>query len=206
VAVPAKQLHDIPAGLSLTEAALVEPLANAVHAFGQVASMAPARVGVIGAGTIGLVCLLVAKAAGVGQVDIADLAPARRALAGKLGGHVGERLSGEYDVVFDAVGASATHAESVERLRPGGATVWLGLLEEEAGFDSKALVRSEQRVLGSFAYTKGEFADALAMAPSVDLGWSTTFSLDEGEVIFSELMHGGTDVAKALLCREGAGR
>jgi threonine dehydrogenase-like Zn-dependent dehydrogenase len=204
VSLPVGQLHDVPAGISMTDAALIEPLANAVHAFGQVASMEPTRVAVIGAGTIGLVSLLVAKHAGVDDVAVVDLSPKRRDFAEQLGGKVGDRLSGEFDVVIDAVGAGATHRDSVERLRPGGAAVWLGLLEEDAGFDSKGLVRNEQRVLGSFAYTRGEFADAVAMAPSMDLSWATTFPLEQGQDIFSELMNGSTDVAKALLCSEVA--
>ena len=94
---------------------------------------------------------------------MSDLSPDRLAAARRLGANVaGEALSGEYDVVFDAVGSAATRAGSVAHQRPGGVAVWLGLADEEAGFDANALVRSEKRVLGSFAYDDGEFAQAMA--------------------------------------------
>lgn len=42
--------------------------------------------------------------------------------------------------------------------------MWLGLGSGEGGFEATELVRTEKRVLGSFAYTGAEFAEAVALA------------------------------------------
>jgi 2-desacetyl-2-hydroxyethyl bacteriochlorophyllide A dehydrogenase len=200
VVVDRSALHDIPDGLDWDRAALVEPVANAVHAWALAGSPRGARVGVIGCGPIGLACLEVARHLGAGHVAVADLAPDRRDVAASLGANdVGAALEGEFDVVFDAVGTAGTRASAVDRLVPGGTTVWLGLATPDAGFDAAGAVRQEKVVRGSFAYRDDEFATALALAPSLDLSWSATFPLDEGATIFTALMHGQTTPVKALL-------
>ena len=136
-----------------------------------------ARVAVIGCGAIGLLCAATALSGGAGRVEVTDLSPARLAAAQRLGAEVaGPGLSGEYDVVIDAVGSAATRAASVAHQRPGGVAVWLGLAEEEAGFDANALIRSEKRVLGSFAYRDEEFAQAMARIGDWDLTWAAWLS------------------------------
>lgn len=200
VTVPEATLHAIPDAMSWEQAALVEPIANAVHAWQLVADRAPARVGILGAGTIGLVSLLVARWRGALQVDVADLAAERLDVAKAMGADtVGEALEGEYDVVFDAVGAAATRAASMERLRPGGAAVWLGLHSQEPAFAALDFIRSEQTVFGSFAYTDADFRQAIALAARTDPFWVTSFPLTEGDRVFVELMNGRTDVIKAQL-------
>jgi threonine dehydrogenase-like Zn-dependent dehydrogenase len=200
VAIPERNLYALPAGTTWEQAALVEPLANAIHAWRLIADRTPSRVGIIGAGTVGLVCLLVARSRGVHDVDVVDLSEHRCAVASGLGaGRTAAALEGEYDVVFDAVGAAATRQASVEHIRPGGATVWLGLHAEDPGFDGLALIRMEKAVLGSFCYTDRDFRQAITMAAETDPHWVETFALDAGVGIFNELMAGRTDIVKAQL-------
>jgi threonine dehydrogenase-like Zn-dependent dehydrogenase len=199
-AVPASALHPVPPGLPWEAAALVEPAANAVHAWNRAGGAAGARVAVIGCGAIGLLCAAMALSGGAARVDVTDLSPARLAAAQRLGAAVaGRSLSGEYDVVIDAVGSAATRAASVAHQRPGGVAVWLGLAEEDAGFDANALVRSEKRVLGSFAYRDEEFAQAMALIGEWDLTWAAGYPLAAGAEIFTELMNGALHPVKALL-------
>jgi len=205
VAVPASALRPVPPGLGWEAAALIEPAANAVHAWNQASGALGtdakgARVGVIGCGAIGLLCVAVALSSGAARVEVSDLAPARLAAALRLRAAVGgPGLEGEYDVVIDAVGSAATRAASVERQRPGGTAIWLGLADSEPGFDASALVRSEKRVLGSFAYSDEEFAQATAMIREWDLAWAAGYPLAEGADVFTELMNGSLHPVKALL-------
>jgi len=205
VAVPASALRPVPPGLGWEAAALIEPAANAVHAWNQASGALGtdakgARVGVIGCGAIGLLCVAVALSSGAARVEVSDLAPARLAAALRLGaGAGGPGLEGEYDVVSDAVGSAATRAASVEHQRPGGMAIWLGLADSEPGFDASALVRSEKRVLGSFAYSDEEFAQATAMIREWDLAWAAGYPLAEGADVFTELMNGSLHPVKALL-------
>jgi threonine dehydrogenase-like Zn-dependent dehydrogenase len=206
VAVPASALRPVPPGLPWEAAALIEPAANAVHAWNQAGgalgagAARGARVAVIGCGAIGLLCAATALSGGAGRVEVTDLSPARLAAAQRLGADAaGPDLSGEYDVVIDAVGSAATRAASVAHQRPGGVAVWLGLAEEEAGFDASALVRGEKRVLGSFAYRDEEFAHATALIGDWDLDWAESYPLAAAAEVFTGLMNGGLYPVKALL-------
>lgn len=200
VCVPLRCLYPVPDDMTWAQVALVEPIANAVHAWRLVADQMPARVGVIGAGTIGLTCLLVSRRNGAEQVHVADLAADRLNAARRLGADAaGDRLPGEYDVIFDAVGSAGTRRLSVDLLRPGGTAVWLGLHEEDPGFAALAAIRAEKSVRGSFAYTDPDFRRAIAIAARVDTSWVTEYPLENGADVFVELMNGRTDVIKAHL-------
>ncbi len=200
VAVPSGCLHDLPDALSWDAGAMVEPLANGIHAWSRAGAPAGARVGVIGAGTIGLVCLLAALDGGADHVTVTDLSEERLGVARRLGaGVTGPSLDAEFDVVIDAVGAAATHAASLDHLRPGGTAVWIGLMSADAAFDAQSLVRQERRVTGSFAYDNDEFAAAVELAGRVDLSWAEPFPLEEGADMFHSLMNGRDDVVKAVL-------
>lgn len=202
VAVPAANLHALPPGADWSAAALIEPLANAVHA-ARLAGATQGRVAVIGAGAIGLVCLLVAQLDSDRPVVVADPSPQRRALAERLGAATVERLdthdSGLFDLTFEAVGLQVTRASALAALRPGGTSVWLGLATADAGGDGADLVRQEKRVLGSFAYTPADFADAVALSGRLELGWGTDVPLRDAETVFMQLAQGRTDITKAVL-------
>jgi threonine dehydrogenase-like Zn-dependent dehydrogenase len=200
VVVPAGSIHELPDDLDFDRAALIEPLANAVHAWNLAGAPKGLRVGVLGCGPIGLACVEMAHYAGAASVAAADLSEGRRIVAEKVGADVvGETLEGEFDVIFDAVGSAATHQSSVDHLIPGGTTVWLGLASPNPGFDAMSIVRLEKNIRGSFAYSDEEFAKAIEIAPSLDLTWSTTFPLDQGVETFTSLMNGATTPIKALL-------
>jgi threonine dehydrogenase-like Zn-dependent dehydrogenase len=202
VAVPARNCYQLPAGTSATVGALVEPLANAVHAvrLALAGDALPMSVGVIGAGTLGFVTALYAKDRGVPHVVITDLAPERRELAEATGAdQIGESLEGEFDVIFDAVGAPPTRARSVEALRPGGTAVWIGLHGPEAGFDGQALIRQEKRVLGTFAYSEVDFRIAIERASRLSPDWVAMRPLAEGVEAFHGLLDGDLSAVKTLL-------
>ncbi|CAN5123657.1 galactitol-1-phosphate 5-dehydrogenase [soil metagenome] len=210
VVVPERNCHPLPDGVSPRHAALVEPLANASHEFAlaQAVDPAPERVGVIGAGMLGLAVTLVAVRRGTPAVTVADPQPARRETARGAGAHhTGERLDGEFDVIFDAVGTPETRAQSVERLRPGGTAVWIGLHGQESGVDGRGLIRNEQRVLGTFCYLDRDFRAGLRMVAEVCAGlepdalppWVAAHPLEDGVEVFHSLLDAPPAAAKTLL-------
>jgi threonine dehydrogenase-like Zn-dependent dehydrogenase len=199
VPAPNSAVHEIPTTMSFETAAMVEPLANAVHAFALARAEEGARIAVIGAGPIGLVCTLVALEHS-DDVTVVDLSEERLAAALALGAQaVSPRLTGEFDLVIDAVGAAATHRDSVERLRRGGTAVWVGLLSAEAGFDAQEIVREEKAVIGSYCYTAADFLVALDLAQKVPADWVKSYPLEQGVEVFNGLMAGRTDIVKAQL-------
>jgi threonine dehydrogenase-like Zn-dependent dehydrogenase len=200
VAVPADALHVLPDAVDWQAAAMVEPLANALHALRRVPEVRGARVGVIGAGAIGLLCLLVARRLGAGHVTVVDPTEGRLGTATRLGADAtGPALAEEYDVVVDAVGLPATRADSVLRVRPGGHAVWIGLARAEATIDGNDLVRGERNIVGSFAYRPDEFAEAVVLSADCDLGWATSVPLEDSQRIFMALADGSSDIVRAVI-------
>jgi threonine dehydrogenase-like Zn-dependent dehydrogenase len=199
-AVPASLLHDIPDNLAWDHAGLIEPVANALHAWHLAGSPSGRKIGVIGGGPIGLACIEVALANDAACIACAELSSERANVAQEIGAHfVADKLDGEFDVIFDAVGTAATRANSLEHLIPGGVTIWLGLATADCDFDAAAAVRLEKTIRGSFAYSVEEFVDAIELAPRLNLNWSTTYPLAQGAEIFLALMNGQSTPVKALL-------
>jgi threonine dehydrogenase-like Zn-dependent dehydrogenase len=200
VAVPADALFPLPDGVDWEAAALVEPLANAVHALRLVPDLRGARVGVIGAGAIGLLCLLVARRFGAEHVAVVDPTEGRLGTATRLGADAtGVSLDEEYDVVVDAVGLPATRADSVLRVRPGGHAVWIGLARAEATIEGNEVVRFQRTIVGSFGYHHDEFAEAVAMSAQCDLGWTTSVPLEDSQRVFMALADGTSDIVRAVI-------
>jgi threonine dehydrogenase-like Zn-dependent dehydrogenase len=207
VAVPEGALHPLPEGMSFERAALAEPLANAVHAIrlAQQLDPQPQTVGVIGAGMLGLALGIVARRVGA-EVQICDLSEERLATAARAGLRTAARLDGEFDLVVDAVGSAATRQAGMSVLRPGGTAVWLGLHGPDAGIDALALTRSEQRVLGTFAYIDRDFRAGLALAGEIEIdGWIAQRPLAEGVDGFLGLLDGPAAATKTLLIPEHVG-
>lgn len=205
VGVPLSCLHPLPLGLDWGAASLIEPLANGVHAWTLVADV-PAQAAIIGAGPIGLVTALVARHAGT-QVTLFETAPNRRRHAADLGFATAECLAegDEYDVIVDAVGLPATRRAAITHLAPAGTTIWLGLAVDEATVGGSDIVRSEKRIIGSFAYRPADFNTAVALASSLDLSWTTAVPLSAAEETFYALAEGRSDIIKAVLTPDGPG-
>lgn len=204
-AVPASTLLPLPEKVSPVEGALVEPLANGVHALSLVAQRLPETVLVIGAGTIGLMALQVAKAMGAFRLVCADTNERRLEVAHTLGAEPvfnpvrGDLVSAirEFtrgrgaDVVIDAVGASVTRRQAVAASRPGGEVVWIGLHEDATELSGFDVVLGERRVSGSYAVTPRDLQTAIGLFAhgKIEVApWVRPFSLSEGARVFRQLI------------------
>lgn len=126
--------YKLPDHVSFELAALLEPLAVALHALKRAALRAGDKVFVAGAGPIGLMCVLAAKAAGAARVSIADVDDARLQVASKAGAdvvvRVGEgddELKGLHHVCFECSGAESAVAACLRNARAGGVVVLVGM-------------------------------------------------------------------------------
>ncbi|MCF7761356.1 MAG: zinc-binding dehydrogenase, partial [Cephaloticoccus sp.] len=103
----------------------------------------------------------------------------------------------------DAVGAGVTKRTSLDAIRPGGATVWIGLHENAMTFDSYGITLPEKQVLGTYAASIDELRQALELmsAGKVDaLSWVQRFPLADGVTAFQRMLAArGTDI-KAVVC------
>jgi len=88
VNLPASNFLSIPAGMSLSHATLIEPLAVAVHSLKLASIQLGETATVIGAGPIGLLTIAALKAAGVGRIWAVEPLAHRRELARNIGADV----------------------------------------------------------------------------------------------------------------------
>ncbi|MEO5597186.1 MAG: alcohol dehydrogenase catalytic domain-containing protein [Novosphingobium sp.] len=127
----------LPAALSLSDGALVEPLAVGLHAV-RLANVQPgAKVLVLGAGAVGLATTYWAKQHGAHVVS-ASRAERRRDLALTMGAdayvqtgegeaeRVADALGGMPDYVFEAAGAVGLLQQSINLVKPNGHVISLG--------------------------------------------------------------------------------
>jgi len=125
------------------------------------------RVAVVGAGTIGLLAVLTARAAGAGEILVTARHPHQRAAAESFGARVygeGEQdalssyaIENPVDVVVETVGGTAdTLSQALFLVRPGGTICVLGVFAGSVSINGLVLVMKEARVIGSLTYGRGE--------------------------------------------------
>lgn len=218
--VPAIQCTPLPDSVSDVAGALTEPLACAVRAVQHAQWREEGALLILGAGTIGLFCLAVARASGAhGTVVISDIVEERLSVAQAWGATTAINgrnadatqalravLPDGAACVIDAVGADATRALALQMVRPGGRAVYIGLHDERSPLAANYLVRQEITIQGSFAYTPTDFAGALdllasaAVVPSAV--WVEERPLSMGAAAFAGLVDGSITVAKIVLTPE----
>jgi len=138
VSIP-RNLEPVPEGVSLEQAAVIEPLGVAVHAVNLSKLKPGLTVGVFGAGPIGLLTLQVVRAGGAGLVVATEKIPERMEAALRMGADrvydasqeaPGERIRADgiqLDLAFEAAGTPEAVRDAVTALRPGGQLVVIGI-------------------------------------------------------------------------------
>jgi 2-desacetyl-2-hydroxyethyl bacteriochlorophyllide A dehydrogenase len=159
---PAKALHKISKDVAPERATLAEPLSCVLHAFEKSALVPGESVAILGAGPIGLLFLMMFKAAGAGKVFVIEPTEFRRRMAERLGADAAfdptsEDFAAEVkaitrigvDVAVDAAGKLL--AESLELVRRGGRVILFGVNQHaEARLNQYAITRYEVSIFGSF--------------------------------------------------------
>jgi Zn-dependent alcohol dehydrogenase len=139
--VHGEQAIPVPAELPVEQACLLGcAVATGVGSVLNTAHVWPgARVAVIGCGGVGLAAIQGARIAGAAAIHAVDLDPRKQAQALGFGATTaGDALDGEYDFVFDVVGAATTLGAAVEALAHNGTAVLVGVPHGgvvEAGLD-----------------------------------------------------------------------
>jgi L-gulonate 5-dehydrogenase len=176
--LPESQLIAIPDSLRNAMAALVEPSAVGVHVNRRAATTTGEAVLVIGAGVIGMLTAMVARAMGASRVALVDRFASRGELAKRCGfsefalaepGCIESlREAGTFDVVFDCVGLPATMADGVAALAPGGRLVLVATPKKgwRIDVDYAAAYRPELSIILCRNYVKADFAEAIRLIDS----------------------------------------
>jgi threonine dehydrogenase-like Zn-dependent dehydrogenase len=216
VAVPQHILYRLPDGLAFEHAALVEPLAIALHAVRRAPPTLNDTVVVVGVGMIGLALVQALSQAGCGRLVAVDIADEKLDLAAKCGATTTINSATEdahatilrltrglgADLSFEAVGVSATVDLTLRCLRKGGAATLVGNVTPKIEFPLQTAVTRELAIYGSCA-SRGEYPACLDMlvrgalraAPLI----SATAPLAEGAAWFDRLYRKEAGLLKVVL-------
>ncbi len=169
VSVPEWNLIELPADVSFVEAAMLEPMAVAVHAMRRVQLCRNDTVVVYGLGTIGMLLVMFLVEAGIQNILAVGNKVSQRQLAGKLGlaeqfycdsreqdvaGWVRERTDGVgADAVFECVGRNETIAQSVRLAAPAGQVCLVGNPYSDIVLDKSTywiILRNQLAIIGTW--------------------------------------------------------
>lgn len=162
VVVPEKNLHKLPDSLTFEEGALIEPVANSIHAVNRAGIKVGDRVAVMGAGTIGLCMIQAAKLAGAGTIAAIDVSEMHLELAKKLGADIlvnstkcdpVEEVKKQFDgigadVTIEAVGLGETYRQACLMTRKRGTFVFFGAAKETALIHLYPILHRELNLVG----------------------------------------------------------
>jgi L-iditol 2-dehydrogenase len=195
---------------------LSEPLAIAIHAI-QLAGLAPgAEVAILGAGPIGLSCLVSANAAGARRCFVTDLVSERLAAARQHGatwvGHANkEDIVGRIravqpngvDAVLECAGQQETIDQAARLLRPGGKLMLVGIPRtDRITLDIHAMRRQEIAVLNvrrQNRCTRRALEWIEQRTVDVDFMATHTFALDQCREAFETVAGYRDGVIKAMI-------
>lgn len=175
--------YKLPENVSLEEGALMEPLAVGVHACSRAGVTLGSKVLICGAGPIGLVNLLTAKAMGASEVVITDIDEHRLKVAREMGAtgtylvqkgvtidQMIEAINGQFDGDMANVSIECSGVESSIRLaifatKSGGVVVLVGLGAPEITMPIVNACVREVDIRGIFRYANC-YPKAISMVAS----------------------------------------
>lgn len=205
--VDQRRMHVIPDGLSWEQAAFIEPLGTPVHAVGLAGGVRGKAVAILGAGTIGILTLLVARAYGARRVVMTARSAASRERAVDFGAdaavdasspscadEVRAELGESADVVFDCVAEQSTTDQALAMAMKGGTVVVVGVPPADVRVPLPLIQDAQLRVQGSATYLPADFAESMRLlgAGEVDVSRMITgkYSLEDAAAGFAAAASG----------------
>ena len=201
--IVAQNMHRVPDSLPLAQAALIEPLACALHGVRDAGIRLGDTVAIVGAGAQGLMQIQLARAAGAARVIAIGRARPRLERARQLGAHtaistldedavarVRELTGGRgADVTIESAGGAETWQLALQLTRPGGTALMFSGLPggAQVPFDATRLHYQEITVKGCFHHTPRlvELALELLTAGVLDGG-----ALIDGQIPLAQVEDG----------------
>jgi 2-desacetyl-2-hydroxyethyl bacteriochlorophyllide A dehydrogenase len=169
---PKRNLVPLPPGVRVELGALVEPFAVGYRTALEGGVQEGASVLIIGAGAIGIACLVAARRLGAACILVSEPNEHRRATAARLGAitvdptskDLVDRVLSETNAegarcVLDCVGLSSTIEAGLEACAPRGTVTLVGMESPRIEFPTYALITQERRLLGNFGYTARHFRE-----------------------------------------------
>lgn len=172
---PEEFIHKIPDSMSYEQAALIEPMAVALHSI-RISNFKTGDTAIVlGSGPIGLATIECLKAAGAKLVVVLQRKSIRQEYAKRAGADVVldpnevdiaeevKKLTNGIgvDAAFETTGAKIGFDVGLNSLKYEGTLVVTSIWEEDVSFNPNALVFSEKKIVGTLAY-RHEFPATIA--------------------------------------------
>ncbi|TDO50139.1 2-desacetyl-2-hydroxyethyl bacteriochlorophyllide A dehydrogenase [Kribbella sp. VKM Ac-2527] len=186
---PARAAHRLPPSVDPLDAALIEPLAVAYRGLHRLPAAPIGPIAIVGAGTIGLLCALAARAIGMGPVLLVEHHAARRRFSAGLGFDAVATVPHRFSQVIDATGTPSGTAAAVQGTADGGTIVVLGLCgRPSVPVDLDSLVLRDLAMVGSLG-SPGVWPEVIDLVATGRVLPSTIvsheFALDEATDAFT---------------------
>ena len=217
VTMPIERIYD-GKGLPAKTLALIEPFCISYHGVSRANVKPGEKVLVVGAGTIGVLAAVAAKAAGA-QVYISDVAEKKMNYAVETFGLAGGILNDNpdnfwqkvkqatdgnlFDVTIEAVGLPATFQTCIDAAAFGGRMVQIGVGKKKVDFDFTLLQKKELNVFGSRNALKKDFLALIDLVKSgkVDLQKivTNTYDFENAPQAFKDFSEHAADMLKVVI-------
>jgi len=175
--IPADRLLPIPDAISDLDAVLIEPLSTPVHAVRLAGDdLSGKTVAILGAGTIGLLVLVVARRAHAARIAVCEPLPGKWERALRLGADavfdprdpgvvdaVRAELGESADIVFDCVAVQSTMDQAIGMAVKGGTVVVVGVPSAPVTVSLPVVQDLQVRIQGSATYVRDDILVAIDM-------------------------------------------
>ena len=213
---PEKTIYKLEDKTTYEMGTMIEPLSVAVHALRRVTIQAKDYLVILGAGTIGLLTLVVAKAMGYKNIICTDTAACNREMALKHGAiaalnpletdvvaFVKNQTGGRgADLALVAAGAPNIVDQAAACVRKRGEIGIIAMITEKIPFYSYQIVFNEQTMFGAMTYETRDFKEAAEMInKGLDLSdfITQTMDLDHTQKALDVLSQKKENVVKVLV-------
>jgi threonine dehydrogenase-like Zn-dependent dehydrogenase len=204
VAVPARNIHVLPAGLPFEAAVFADPLACVIRGLEMITVTSGSWVAVLGPGQMGLLATQVIKRILRARVVVIGTRNDRLAMAREMGADevinlrerdavaaVRDLTDGGADFVNEAAGTAEALGQAIAMARKGGSVVML-TVHKKVQVDLEPAVRGELHLVGAICYSYREYQRALALLARGQVDVSSlmrhVFPLEQAQEAFEFVM------------------
>lgn len=216
ITMPIERIYD-GKGLDPKVLAAIEPFCISYHGVSRAKIKAGENVLVVGAGTIGVLAAIAAKAAGA-KVYIADVAEGKLEIAktfsvdGVILNSSGEAFeqsvdeitSGNgFDVTIEAVGLPSTFQNCIDAACFGGRVVLIGVGKQNLDFNFTAIQKKELHVEGSRNALKKDFIELINLVKEGDVPLeniiTNTYQFEDAAKAFADFSNNQGEMLKVCV-------
>lgn len=208
VVIPANKVYRLPENIPVENGALIEPVSCVVRSARKSGLTFGHSVAIIGAGSIGLLHVQMARNCGCAPIIVIDMSSERLEYAKSMGAdytipadenytaQVKELTEGRgADFVIESVGNVKTYEKAFELVRPGGRIVVFGMTpaDDRVAFKPCEMVLTEISMTSSVAGMGNEVSDAITMVKhnkfSLEMFTSNVYPLERVSEAFNAAQH-----------------